>query len=80
MINSFQQTIDRPRKIITLQNRLRKYFPRVHPKVWIPRDGANRADRFNAKCRRVLHAAIMVEIYVANISRATLSLPSRHRI
>lgn len=41
-----------------------------------PWHGANRSDRFNAKCRRVLHAAIMVEIYVANISRATLSLPS----
>lgn len=32
-----------------------------------------RPDRFNAKCRRVLHAVIMVEIYVANISQATLS-------
>lgn len=32
------------------------------------RDTTARPDRFNAKCRRVLHAAIMVEIYVANIS------------
>lgn len=32
-------------------------------------DAAVRPDRFNAKCRRVLHAAIMVEIYVANISK-----------
>lgn len=41
-------------------------------------------DRFSAKCRRVLHAAIMVEIYVANISRghpfSPRTRPLRRRI
>jgi len=39
-------------------------------------DAIARPDRFNAKCRRVLHAAIMVEIYVANISSHPFS-PAR---
>ena len=37
--------------------------------------GTQPPDRFGAKCRRVLHSAIIVEIYVANISRRPLPPP-----
>ena len=42
----------------------------------LTRREATRPDRFSAKCRRVLHAAIMVEIYVANISSHPFLAPS----
>lgn len=49
-------------------------FIRSGEKKWLSHNVTVRSDRFNAKCRRVLHAAIMVEIYVANISSHPFSL------